>query len=245
MPNETITKTQSLSVFHAITLSIVLACLSACSSPPKGPFQYSINAEGDQVLNRDVNGQSLSVVIRLYQLRDANEFSKLTFDTLIIGHPETELLGPSLISKTDLVLVPGGTYAAPVKLLDETRYLGIVGLFRKPDPHLWRQLVDTLDAKGNRIAGVSFRAKDCYIEITGEGQLLLPGQPSQPKGECGPGNDTSINPPQTTRRDNLLNEAKKLLSEPSLVKHYQSPTGETAQGRYTRQAIPLLQKSLP
>jgi len=183
----------------AAMASIWIACLCACSSSPKGPIQYSINGEGDEVLNRDINGRSLSVVVRLYQLREANEFSKLTFDTLAAGHSESELLGPSLISKTDLVLVPGGTYANPMKLQDETRYVGIVGMFRNPDPHHWRRLIDVLDKKGNRIAGVRFRAKDCYIEIIDSGQLLLPGQPSHPKGECGLGNATPtlpLRPPQ-------------------------------------------------
>lgn len=185
--------------FHKIKTAVlvaVIACLQACASAPK-TAQYSISGEGDQVLNRDINGKSLSVVVRIYQLSDASEFSRLTFDTLAAGYPEAELLGRSLLAKTDMVLVPGGTYSNSEKLLDETRFIGVVGLFRNPDPHHWRQLVDTRDAKGNRIAGLVFRAQDCYIAIQSSRPLLLPGQPVQPKGDCGMGN---VSTPPPTRQ---------------------------------------------
>ena len=176
-----------------ISVLLLFSLLTACSSTSKMPRQYSIKGDGAQVLNRDINGKSLSVVIRIYQLRDASDFSKLTFDTLAAGYPETELLETSLLTKTDVILVPGGTYASSERLLDETRFIGIVGMFRNPDPHHWRQLVETVDAKGNRIAGLTLRAQDCHIAIHGP-RLLLPGQPPQPKGDCGMGNVSSVAP---------------------------------------------------
>lgn len=171
-------------------------------------MQYVINGEGAQILNRDINGKSLSVVIRIYQLRDASEFSKLTFDTLAAGYPESELLGASLLAKSDVILVPGGTYASTEKLLDETRFLGVVGLFRNPDPHHWRQLVDTRDAKGNRIAALRFRAQDCFITINGAGPLLLPGQPPQPRGDCGMDDVSTMMPSRQPQTRNLSAERR-------------------------------------
>lgn len=172
-----------------ILLSLALLC--ACSSPPK---QYSIKGEGDQVLNRDTNGKSLSVVVRIYQLKDANEFSKLTFDTLAAGYPESDLLGPSLLSKSDVILVPGGSYTSSEKLLDDTRFIGIVGMFRNPDPHHWRQLVDVTEIGTHRNAGFSFRAQDCYLVVNGSKPLLLPGQPPAARSDCGTGNLSSLAP---------------------------------------------------
>lgn len=177
----------------------MLAFLSGCSSTGQVPTQYTINGEGSYSLNRDINGNSLSVVVRIYQLKDADEFSKLTFDTLAAGYPETDLLGTSLLSKTDMILVPGGSYASSEKLLEETRFIGVVGLFRNPDPHHWRQLVETHSAKGNRTGGLTFRAQDCHITIVGSRSLLLPGQPAQPKGDCGMGGVSSA-PALSTRR---------------------------------------------
>lgn len=152
--------------------------MSACSS---GPKSYGIKGDGDQVLNRDINGRSLSVVVRIYQLKDANEFSKITFDVLADGRPESELLGPALLDKSDLVILPGGNYASTEKLLDETRFVGIVAFFRRPDPHLWRQLVT---AEAVRDKGLTFRVQDCYIALSGIKPVLLPDQTASLRPEC-------------------------------------------------------------
>lgn len=183
---------------HAVTIALAkaiillsLTFLCACSSTPK---QYAINGEGDQILNRDTNGKSLSVVVRIYQLKDANEFSKLTFDTLAAGYPESDLLGQSLLLKSDVILVPGGSYTSSEKLLDDTRFIGIVGLFRNPDPHHWRQLVDVSEIGIHRNEGLSFRAQDCYIVVNGTKPLLLPGQPPLAKSDCGTGNLAALAP---------------------------------------------------
>ena len=162
---------------RTLIAAVALIALSACSSNGKILGQYSVKGEGATTLNRDTSGKSLSVVIRIFQLRDANEFSKLTFDTLAAGYPESELLGTSLLDKTDVVLVPGGTYTSIEKLHEDTRFIGIVGLFRNPDPHHWRQLVETRDTNGNRIGGLTFLAHDCHLAVVGSRSLLLPGQP--------------------------------------------------------------------
>lgn len=177
---------------RTLIAAVALIALSACSSNGKILGQYSVKGEGATTLNRDTSGKSLSVVIRIFQLRDANEFSKLTFDTLAAGYPESELLGTSLLDKTDVVLVPGGTYTSIEKLHEDTRFIGIVGLFRNPDPHHWRQLVETRDTNGNRIGGLTFLAHDCHLAVVGSRSLLLPGQPPQPTGDCGLSNMSSL-----------------------------------------------------
>jgi len=183
---------ETIALFKVIVL-LSLAFLCACSSPPK-QYSYSIKGEGDQILNRDTNGKSLSVVVRIYQLKDANEFSKLTFDTLAAGYPESDLLGPSLLLKSDVIIIPGGSYTSSEKLLDDTRFIGIVGLFRNPDPHHWRQLVDVSETGTHRNAGLSFRAQDCYLVVNGTKSILLPGQPPAARSDCGTGNLSSLAP---------------------------------------------------
>lgn len=173
---------------RALALSLI-ALLAACASQPK-PKQFTLKGEGAQVLNRDINGKSLSVVVHIYQLKDAREFSKLTFDMLASGRPDSEMLGASLLEKADAVVVPGGSYVSTDKLNDETRLLGIVAYFRNPDPHHWRQLIDveTLKKRGmgpEGSPGATFRVQDCYIKIIDIEPVLLPGQPPSPKAECG------------------------------------------------------------
>lgn len=154
---------------------------SACSMSPNG-YAYNIRTEGASVLNRDDKGRSLSVVVRIYQLRDANEFSRLTFDLLAQGRPEAQLLGPALIDKTDVVVVPGSAYVSPGQLHNETRYVGVVGFFRNPDPFYWRQLVP---AGAVRSKGLIIRASDCFLTLGEVEPLVLPGWSPSLQPQCG------------------------------------------------------------
>ena len=169
------------------TLTLI-AFLTACASPPK-PTQFTLKGEGAHTLNRDMNGKSLSVVVHVYQLKDAREFSKLTFDTLTSGRSDTELLGPALLEKTDAIVVPGGEFSTTDKLRDDTKFLGIVAYFRNPDPSHWRQLLDVETLKKSGLGpdgspGARFRVEDCYIKVIDVEPVPLPGQPPEAKGEC-------------------------------------------------------------
>lgn len=172
--------------FRSFISTAVLCLLSACSS---GPRSFAIRGEGDPVLNPDINGKSLSVVVRLYQLKDAREFSKLTFDMLASGRSESEILGPALLDKTDVVIVPGGNYEATEKLLDETRFVGIVAFFREPDAYYWRQLVEvgsisTQNGTIGRPTALTFKVQDCYVSLAGVKPVALPGIPNNDRPDC-------------------------------------------------------------
>lgn len=159
-----------------------MACLlSACLS---GPKSFEIRGDGDPILNRDISGKSLSVVVRVYQLKDAGEFSKLTFDMLASGRPETEFLGQELLGKSEAIVVPGGKYVNTDKISSDAKYVGVVALFRRPDQHYWRYLLDADSVRSN---GVVFKVKDCYLTLNDVKPLVIPGQPNiaNVKPECG------------------------------------------------------------
>lgn len=168
---------RALAALFAGLMSLTLA---GCGTT--GPKTYAVKGEADTTMNRDSSGKSLSVAVRIYQLKDATEFSKLTFDTVASGRPESELLGPDLLSQSEIIMVPNGTYANSDKLLDETKYLGIVGLFRQPDPHYWRFLIE---ADKIRSEGLSFRVQDCYLAVLSPKPAVIPGQPVNAAPVCG------------------------------------------------------------
>lgn len=149
----------------------LLFALAGCASSPK---TFEIRGEAESMINRDISGNPLSVVIHIYQLKDADEFSKLTFDTLASGRPATELLGKDLLEKSEVLLVPGATYAATEKLREDTKHVGVVAFFRQPDPHYWRFLVDAENVRKN---GLRFKIQDCFLALTGTKPSLIPGQP--------------------------------------------------------------------
>ena len=109
-----------------LCLGMGVLALGGCAA---GPATYDVRGLADPVLNRDVSGKSLSVVVRLYQLKQPTEFSKLAFDSLASGRPETELLGADLIEKSEVVVLPGTQHISTEKLSENANYLGVVAFF--------------------------------------------------------------------------------------------------------------------
>lgn len=162
----------------AACAALGILTLGGCAS---GPTAYDVRGQADPVLNRDVSGKSLSVVVRLYQLKQPTEFSKLAFDSLASGRPEAELLGTELIEKSEVVVLPGTQHISTEKLSENANYLGVVAFFRQPEPHFWRYLIP---ASQVRSKGVTFRLQDCYITLVDGKPEPIPGQPLGAKPEC-------------------------------------------------------------
>jgi type VI secretion system protein VasD len=146
-----------------------------------GPEDYALKGVADALLNRDINGQSLSVVVRLYQLSGKTEFTRLTFDAVASGRSDTELFPKELVAANEVVLVPADTQEITDKLLPETRYVGMVGFFRRPDTQNWRFLVD---ARAVRNEGLNFAVRDCYFAAIQPKPEPIPGQSAGYTPEC-------------------------------------------------------------
>ncbi|MDR0633734.1 MAG: type VI secretion system lipoprotein TssJ [Azoarcus sp.] len=147
---------------EALALQANVAELQRASEPPpvRAPEEYAIKGTAEAFVNRDAGGKPLSVVVRLYQLRGNKAFSRLGFDAVAQGQDEAELFPGEWLATNEVVLIPGRTLAFTDKLLPETQYIGGVALFRSPDAHGWRFLVD---ARAARNEGLNFTAKDCYF----------------------------------------------------------------------------------
>lgn len=157
-----------------ISIFVLLGCAS-------GPKTYEIRAAADPLINRDVTGSPLSVVVHVYQLKDADAFSKLTLDMLASGRPLSESLGKDLLEMNEVMLVPGGRHTGTDKIHQDAKHVGVVAFFRQPDQHWWRVLID---ADKVRSSGLNFRIQDCYLSLTAPKPSLIPGQPANPPAAC-------------------------------------------------------------
>ncbi|UXY14573.1 type VI secretion system lipoprotein TssJ [Chitiniphilus purpureus] len=178
-------RNQPLSIVRKMARNTLFAVLGAmvitgCAS---GPKEYPISGTADPIINRDISGKPLSIVVRLYQLKDKNEFNRLTFDTAASGKSDTELFGSEFVARTELQLIPGATQNVTDQLQPEAKYLGVIGFFRKPDAQNWRFLVD---ADAVRSKGLAFVVQDCYLRLVKPQALLIPGQGADYKPECMP-----------------------------------------------------------
>jgi len=171
----------------------------ACGTPkmvPGAPIKVALDAKASATINRDVSGDPLSVVVRTYYLKDKIEFSKLAFDLLASGRTDQELLGAECLGRSEYVVVPGATLMESLDLPPGTRYVGVVGFFRKPDPNFWRALVSLeqmkptkeqrkkLKLKDTDKGLISLTVQDCYLALSGCVPELIPGQPQGAKPEC-------------------------------------------------------------
>ncbi|MDR3212502.1 MAG: type VI secretion system lipoprotein TssJ [Azoarcus sp.] len=147
---------------EALALQANVAEVQRASEPPpvRAPEEYAIKGTAAALVNRDAAGKPLSVVVRLYQLKGGTGFSRLNFDAVAQGQSEAELFPGEWLATNEVVLIPGRTLALTDKLLPDTQYIGGVALFRSPDAHGWRFLVD---ARAVRNEGLNFTAKDCYF----------------------------------------------------------------------------------
>jgi|GEM_PF-1757358 len=141
---------------------------AAARSPEEAAFKGVAGSR----MNRDINGQSLSLVVRVIQLRDRNEFARLTFEGAV-NKSEQDLFPKELVSMKEVQLMPGTTQEFTDKLLPETKYVGLIGFFHHPNPRFWRLL---FAANAVRKEGLNFVAHDCYFVPLTPRSEPLPGQ---------------------------------------------------------------------
>ena len=88
-----------------------------------------MQGEAASVINRDYTGRSLSVAVRVYQLKSDQLFSRLTYDALTAGRGEQALLGVDLIGMKDILMLPGGVVSLDGFKVDEENPLCCLGRF--------------------------------------------------------------------------------------------------------------------
>jgi type VI secretion system protein VasD len=104
-------------------------------APPK-PSVAELSFVIDANVNPDASGRPSPVVVRIYELRSVAAFNKADFFSLY--ERDKEQLGPELVSRDELPLMPGGKPQAITTLRTDTRYLGVVAAFRDIERARWR-----------------------------------------------------------------------------------------------------------
>jgi type VI secretion system protein VasD len=168
---------------EALAFQANVAEVQRVNEPPpvRAPEEYAIKSTADAFVNRDASGKPLSVVVRLYQLKGINGFSRLSFDAVARGQSEAVLFPGEWVATNEMVLIPGATQAFTDKLLPETQYIGGVAFFRSPGAQGWRFIVD---ARIVRNEGLNFTAKDCYFTLIQPEPEPLSGQTTGNAPEC-------------------------------------------------------------
>ncbi|MCM2130794.1 type VI secretion system lipoprotein TssJ [Larsenimonas sp. GH3-8] len=124
----------------------------------------------DASLNPDVQGEPLSVVVRLYQLGELPPFATAAPDRL--WDDAEGVLGDSLISQRELTLLPGAERIDVAPLDERTRYVGIAAFFRHTGGNAWHV---ALNANELRRDGLISASEGIRVKLAGDRMELERG----------------------------------------------------------------------
>src|SRR5688572_3812258 len=137
----------------------VLAAVSCAKAPPPPPIAapapppaaLTIAAAADAKvkalmtlmasddINPDANGRPSPIVVRVYQLRTDEAFSKADFFALY--DDEEKVLGEGRISSNEYLLTPMERRPIEITVAGDTRFVGVLAAFRDIRNAQWRGLV--------------------------------------------------------------------------------------------------------
>ena len=100
----------------------------------------NIDLDARAAANETTAGQSLSTVVRLYQLKDSKTFAQLEYVQL--QNNDLELLKADLLATKDIVLRPGASASVSEPMDKDAEYVGVVAFFRSPSSNgVWKLLI--------------------------------------------------------------------------------------------------------
>ena len=114
------------------------AVLAACAGKPPKPAKAHLSIAASADTNPDVAGRPSPVVVRLYQLKDAEAFSNANF--FAIFDQEEATLGGSLLSREEFVLNPGESRSLDIAVANEAKFVGLAAAFRDIRNTKWREI---------------------------------------------------------------------------------------------------------
>lgn len=127
-------------VFCCLVFLSLLGC--AAEAPvvpaPLPPTLLQLDIESDSIINPDATGKASPVLLRIYELRESNNFMGADFFALF--DKEQSTLAADLVRKQELWLKPGEHKTLELQPVTESRQLGFFAAFRKLDDAQWRAL---------------------------------------------------------------------------------------------------------
>ncbi|WP_133667590.1 type VI secretion system lipoprotein TssJ [Paraburkholderia sp. BL10I2N1] len=141
----------------------------AKSDPARHAKAMTVDLTAQAFLNPAPGGQSLSVVVRFYQLRDVKTFADLTYVQL--QRDDQNLLKADLLGTKDVVLRPDASASIVEPMNEATRVVGVVAFFRAPlQDKVWKLAIPKKQWKNT---------DPVKIEVSGN-ELVLVGENPQP-----------------------------------------------------------------
>lgn len=146
--------------------SLSSRAVATAAAPQERPARrVAIHVQAAASVNPDREGRALSVVLRIFQLRSASQFTRATYDSLAAAKPANPAdYAQDVISVREIVLTPAQTARTAETLSPEATHVGVVALLRSPRGGRWRVVVDA-DAAAAR--GMAVELHGCTLALAG------------------------------------------------------------------------------
>lgn len=138
------------------------ACASGPPPPVETPAKVTIRADAN--INPNSSGEPSPTVIKLYDLKAQTNFMAASFFDLLDNDVKT--LGPEMLSKQEVEIVPGTTIDVDHKITGDVKYLGVIAGFRDISSAQWRTILELKPGKTNLLL-VTVTSLAVNIELNG------------------------------------------------------------------------------
>jgi len=145
-------------VLSWIPIGLSLVLLAGC---PKQPVKVNVVLNAASAINQDAGGQALSVVVRIYQLKDKGRLESADYNA--IWKSDKVALSDDLLEQQERIVQPGTQEMIEIQTNPMARYLGAVALFRNPSGDNWRRIIPIGKSKTQK---VSLTLRDQTIEFS-------------------------------------------------------------------------------
>ncbi len=152
----------SLRFISCSLLSVSMIGLLGC---PPAPTRVSMVINATNNVNPDAGGQPLSVVVRVYQLKDKGRLETADYNS--IWKSDKETLSDDMLERQERVVQPGTQEMMEIQPNASAAYLGFVALFRNPSGDTWRRIVPIVKGKVQKL-GVTLQEHTLEVTSTGK-----------------------------------------------------------------------------
>lgn len=147
-----------------IILLIMLSGLILFVACPKQPVRLSMVMSAASNVNPDVGGQPLSVVVRIYQLKDKGRLESADYNAIMKSDKDT--LSDDFLDRQERVVQPGSQQSLEISANPAANYIGVVALFRSPSGDTWRKIIPL----GGKAQKVTISLHEQSVDITATGK---------------------------------------------------------------------------
>jgi type VI secretion system protein VasD len=114
-------------------------------------------------VNPDQGGRPLSVVVRVYQLKDKGRLETADYNSLLKADT---ILAEDVLEKQERVIQPGTQETIDIQANPLAAYVGFVALFRSPTGDNWRRIVPIR----GKLLKVNVGLQENSIDVTSSGK---------------------------------------------------------------------------